>query len=46
MEHKDETPWQSLVARLMEVVLETRASIARAAGHGEGGLSISWGIAF
>lgn len=37
MEHKDETPWQSLVARLVEVVLETGASIARAAGHGEGG---------
>ncbi|GHC84832.1 hypothetical protein RFN57_00475 [Streptomyces violaceochromogenes] len=26
MEHQTETPWQSLVARLVEVVLEVRAS--------------------
>ncbi|SCF71805.1 Putative transposase of IS4/5 family [Streptomyces sp. Ncost-T10-10d] len=32
MEHQDETPWQSLVARLVEVVLEARAWAARAAG--------------
>ncbi|MEV7064638.1 hypothetical protein AB0N97_17830 [Streptomyces collinus] len=25
MEHQTETPWQSLVARLVEVVLEMRA---------------------
>lgn len=31
-EHQDETPWQSLVARLAEVVLEARAWAARAAG--------------
>lgn len=31
-EHQDETPWQSLVARLVEVVLEVRAWVARAAG--------------
>ncbi len=31
-EHQDETPWQSLVARLVEVVLEARAWAARAAG--------------
>ncbi|MFE7289321.1 hypothetical protein ACFU90_33550 [Streptomyces noursei] len=31
-EHQDETPWQSLVARLVEVVLEVRAWAARAAG--------------
>jgi transposase len=30
-EHQDETPWQSLVARLVEVVRETRAWAARAA---------------
>jgi transposase len=32
MEHQDETPWQSLIARLVEVVLEARAWAARAAG--------------
>ena len=32
MEHQDETPWQSLVARLAEVVRETRAWAARGAG--------------
>ncbi|GGZ87066.1 hypothetical protein GCM10010344_63290 [Streptomyces bluensis] len=32
MEHQDETPWQSLVARLVEVVLEARAWAARAEG--------------
>ncbi|MFD3537626.1 hypothetical protein ACFWVS_40435, partial [Streptomyces sp. NPDC058661] len=32
MEHQDETPWQSLVARLVEVVLEVRAWAARGAG--------------
>ncbi|EDX21364.1 transposase [Streptomyces sp. Mg1] len=31
-EHQDETPWQSLVARLVEVVLEVRAWAARVAG--------------
>ncbi|OKI92507.1 transposase [Streptomyces sp. CB02058] len=31
-EHQDETLWQSLVARLVEVVLEVRAWAARAAG--------------
>jgi len=31
-EHQDETPWQSLVARLAEVVLEVRAWAARGAG--------------
>ncbi|MFI2611664.1 transposase [Kitasatospora sp. NPDC018614] len=31
-EHQGETPWQSLVARLVEVVLEARAWAARAAG--------------
>ncbi|KJY47136.1 transposase [Streptomyces sp. NRRL S-444] len=31
-EHQHETPWQSLVARLVEVVLEVRAWAARAAG--------------
>lgn len=31
-EHQDEAPWQSLHARLVEVVLETRAWAARAAG--------------
>ncbi len=31
-EHQVETPWQSLVARLVEVVLEVRAWAARAAG--------------
>ncbi|KUN18606.1 transposase [Streptomyces corchorusii] len=31
-EHQDETPWQSLVARLVEVVLEVRAWAARGAG--------------
>lgn len=32
VEHQDETPWQSLVARLVEVVREARAWAARAAG--------------
>ncbi|MFJ5798661.1 transposase [Streptomyces decoyicus] len=32
VEHQDETPWQSLVARLVEVVREVRAWAARAAG--------------
>ncbi|GHJ31316.1 hypothetical protein TPA0910_57490 [Streptomyces hygroscopicus subsp. sporocinereus] len=32
VEHQDETPWQSLVARLAEVVLEVRAWAVRAAG--------------
>jgi hypothetical protein len=32
VEHQDETPWQSLLARLVEVVLEVRAWAARAAG--------------
>jgi transposase len=31
-EHQHETPWQSLVARLVEVVLEVRVWAARAAG--------------
>jgi hypothetical protein len=31
-EHQRETPWQSLHARLVEVVLEVRAWAARAAG--------------
>jgi len=31
-EHQDETPWQSLHARLVEVVREVRAWAARAAG--------------
>ncbi|QMU73097.1 IS5 family transposase [Streptacidiphilus sp. P02-A3a] len=31
-EHQDQTPWQSLVARLVEVVLEARTWAARAAG--------------
>ncbi len=31
-EHQSETPWQSLVARLVEVVQEVRAWAARAAG--------------
>ncbi|MDQ0595911.1 transposase [Streptomyces canus] len=31
-EHQAEAPWQSLVARLVEVVLEVRAWAARAAG--------------
>jgi hypothetical protein len=31
-EHQGETPWQSLVARLVEVVQEARAWVARAAG--------------
>ncbi len=31
-EHQHETPWQSLIARLVEVVLEVRAWAARAAG--------------
>ena len=30
-EHQDETPWQSLHGRLVEVVLETRAWAARGA---------------
>ncbi|MER6390522.1 IS5 family transposase [Streptomyces sp. NPDC001523] len=32
MEHQAETPWQSLVARLVEVVLEVRAWAARGVG--------------
>ncbi len=32
MEHQDETPWQSLLARLVEVVREVRAWAARGAG--------------
>jgi len=32
VEHQGETPWQSLVARLVEVVLEVRAWGARGAG--------------
>lgn len=32
MEHQDEAPWQSLVACLVEVVLEVRAWAARGAG--------------
>ncbi|MET8441104.1 transposase [Streptomyces sp. NPDC006682] len=32
MEHQDATPWQSLHARLVEVVREVRAWAARAAG--------------
>ncbi|MBB4987147.1 hypothetical protein GGE06_008119 [Streptomyces sp. SFB5A] len=32
MEHQDETPWQSLIARLVEVVLEARAWAGRGAG--------------
>lgn len=32
VEHRDETPWQSLVARLVEVVLEVRDRGARGAG--------------
>lgn len=31
-EHQDETPWQRLVARLAEVVLEARAWAARGVG--------------
>ncbi|MFG2197378.1 IS5 family transposase [Kitasatospora sp. NPDC048715] len=31
-EHQDETPWQSLVARLVEVVLEAKVWAARGAG--------------
>jgi hypothetical protein len=31
-EHQDDTPWQSLVARLVEVVPEVRAWAARAVG--------------
>jgi hypothetical protein len=31
-EHQTETPWQSLVARLVEVVREARAWAARGAG--------------
>lgn len=31
-EHQPETPWQSLLARLVEVVQEVRASAARGAG--------------
>lgn len=31
LEHQDETPWQSLVGRLVEVVREARAWAARAA---------------
>ncbi|WP_436995211.1 transposase [Streptomyces sp. enrichment culture] len=31
-EHQGETPWQSLVARLVEVAQEVRAWAARAAG--------------
>lgn len=32
VEHQGETSWQSLVARLVEVVLEVRAWVARGAG--------------
>lgn len=32
VDHQDEAPWQSLVARLVEVVLEVRAWAARAEG--------------
>ncbi|BDD69414.1 hypothetical protein GCM10023177_77070 [Streptomyces violaceoruber] len=32
VEHQDETPWQSLVGRLVEVVLEVRAWVVRGAG--------------
>jgi hypothetical protein len=32
-EHQDETPWQSLVARLVEVVLEVRGPLARRVHH-------------
>jgi transposase len=32
MEHQADTPWQSLVTRLVEVVLEARAWAARAVG--------------
>ncbi|MFC7794151.1 IS5 family transposase [Streptomyces cinereoruber] len=32
MEHQDETPWQSLVTRLVEVVLKVRAWAARGGG--------------
>ena len=32
VEHQGETPWQSLVARLVEVVLEVRSWAARGAG--------------
>jgi hypothetical protein len=32
VEHQGETPWQSLLARLVQVVLEVRAWVARAAG--------------
>jgi transposase len=32
VEHQDESPWQSLVAPLVEVVLEARAWAGRAAG--------------
>ncbi len=31
MEHQDETPWQSLVTRLVEVVLKVKAWAARGA---------------
>lgn len=32
VEHQDETPWQSLVGRLVEVVLEVRDWVVRGAG--------------
>ncbi|WP_445194835.1 transposase [Streptomyces sp. CB02009] len=32
VEHQDETPWQSLLARLVEVAWEARAWAARGAG--------------
>lgn len=31
-EHQDETPWQSLIARQVEVLRELRARAARAEG--------------
>ncbi|BBC29100.1 Transposase [Streptomyces graminofaciens] len=31
LEHQDETPWQSLVGRLVEVVREAKAWVVRAA---------------
>jgi hypothetical protein len=33
-EHQDETPWQSVVARMVEVAWEVSASAARAEGPG------------
>lgn len=32
VEHQDESPWKSLLARLVDVVLEATAWVARAAG--------------